>query len=206
MSDTLASFPFMSRRLASMEDRAAWMKARLFNVTASDVASLSRESSIPSILSKKFESEFYGNKYTAHGEAREPFIVDWVSREHGIAGNSSVFHSESSERHLATPDGIGSSSGELVLAEIKTTNKPFARVPVKYLRQIYWQQYVLGASRTLFVWEEHKDFVPVRSEPEFVWVERDDEKIGELVRLSNLLLERIDDFRSAQRDEQQGLW
>ena len=65
-------------------------------------------------------------------------------------------------------------SGAIELAEIKTTNKAFRSIPRNYLRQIWWQQYVLGAERTLFVWEQHDGFVPLHDEPECRWVDRDE--------------------------------
>jgi hypothetical protein len=80
-------------------------------------------------------------------------------------------------------------NGELLLAEIKTTSKPWRSIPRSYLRQVWWQQYVLGADRTLIVWEEHRDFVPVHPEPQCRWVERDEDQIAILVSLADQLLE-----------------
>ncbi len=48
---------------------------------------------------------------------------------------------------------------------------------------------MLGADRTLVVWEQHADFVPVAAEPQSRWVERDDNEIHVLVGLANRLLE-----------------
>ena len=56
------------------------------------------------------------------------------------------------------------------------------------MRQVWWQQYVLGAERTLVVWEQHSDFVPVAAEPKSQWVDRDDNEIHMLVGLANRLL------------------
>ena len=47
---------------------------------------------------------------------------------------------------------------------------------------------MLGAERTLIVWEQHVDFVPISSEPECKWIERDDNEIHVLVGLANKLL------------------
>ena len=79
--------------------------------------------------------------------------------------------------------------GRLELAEIKTTVKPWRSIPRSYLRQVWWQQYVLGAERTLVVWEQHRDFVPVEAEPRCRWVDRDDNEIHQLVTLADRLLE-----------------
>ena len=91
--------------------------------------------------------------------------------------------------HLATPDGVGHVDGALVLSEIKTTSSVWRSIPRSYLRQIWWQQYVLGAERTLLVWERHDGFIPVDAEPQCTWIERDDNQIHVLVQLANRVLE-----------------
>jgi hypothetical protein len=65
---------------------------------------------------------------------------------------------------------------------------------------VWWQQYVLGADRTLIVWEEHKDFVPVNAEPRCQWVERDEDQIAILVGFADQLLEILG--RQRQREAQ----
>jgi hypothetical protein len=183
---------YLDRRLAASTNRTLWHRFRQDNVTATDIALLAGEKSIPSIIQKKATSTFSGNQFTEHGNKREPEIAAWVKKNHKVAANNFLYHAQETRRHLATPDGLSVVKGELVLAEIKTTNKPFSKIPAKYLRQVYWQQYVLGASKTIFVWEEHKNFIPVSSEPEFIWIERDEDQIRELVRLANMLVEQLD--------------
>ena len=96
------------------------------------------------------------------------------------------------KRHLATPDGITvDTDGRVILAEIKTTNKTWKSIPRTYLRQVWWQQHVLGAERTLVVWEEHDGFVPVGDEPRCAWVDRDEREIGNLVRLATELIDEL---------------
>jgi hypothetical protein len=92
---------------------------------------------------------------------------------------------------MATPDGVAVLDGQVVLAEIKTTNKPWRSIPRSYLRQVWWQQYVVGAERTLLVWEQHADFVPVGAEPQCRWIERDDNEIHALVCLADRVLELL---------------
>ena len=77
-----------------------------------------------------------------------------------------------------------------MLCEIKTTSRAWRGIPRGYLRQVWWQQYVLGAERTLVVWELHDGFVPV-ADPQCRWVDRDENQIAQLVRLADLLLEAI---------------
>jgi len=202
MSDQLLPSPYVEQRprraghldriVADSTDRVAWLRARSRGITATDVAKLSTPRSVESAAREKwFGSRFSGNAYTDHGREREPEIAAWVLEHHGIAPSSLLFHAEADKRHLATPDGLTvSSTGSLVLAEIKTTNKPWRSIPRHYLRQIWWQQYVLGAERTLFVWERHEDFVPV-GEPQYLWVDRDDDAIAGLVALAGDLVAAI---------------
>ena len=96
------------------------------------------------------------------------------------------------KRHLATPDGVVvDRDGRVTLCEIKTTNKSWRSIPRSYLRQVWWQQHVLGAERTLVVWEEHDAFVPVDDEPRCAWVDRDEAEIAKLVRLATALIDEL---------------
>lgn len=180
----------LSRIVTDGTNRMDWLRARARGITATDVAKLSTPRSIESAAHEKLHgSRFTGNAYTDHGKAREPVIAAWVEQEYGILPSSALFHAELDLRHLATPDGIVErESGALELSEIKTTNKPWRTIPRNYLRQIWWQQYVLGAERTLLVWEQHEDFVPV-GDPEFRWVDRDESEIERLVKLAGNLID-----------------
>ncbi len=185
--------PHLSRIVANSTDRVAWLRARSQGITATDVAKLASLNSVRSAAYDKFNGTgFGGNPYTDHGRAREPKIAAWVSANHGIQPSSDLFHAHGERRHLATPDGIAvTNSGEVHLAEIKTTSKPWRSVPRSYLRQVWWQQYVLGAERTLLVWEEHRDFVPVDAEPQCRWIDRDEDQIAILVGYANKLMELL---------------
>jgi hypothetical protein len=177
------------RIVARASDRVAWLRARSRGITATDVARLSSRSSLNAVaLDKLMGSGFSGNAYTDHGRAREPEIARWVRAEHRIEPSDALFHADGERLHLATPDGVAMHGGSLVLAEIKTTSSPWRSIPRSYLRQVWWQQYVLGAERTLLVWEQHRDFVPVDPEPTVRWIERDDNEIHILVGLANPLI------------------
>ena len=171
LSPTLAS-----RVVADSRDRVAWTRARSRGITATDVASLTSVNAIAKAADAKLMgSGFSGNAYTAHGRVREPAIAGWVAATHGILPSSALFHAVVEKRHLATPDGVVvDADGRITLCEIKTTNKSWRSIPRTYLRQIWWQQHVLEAERTLVVWEEHDGFVPVDDEPRCAWVDRDD--------------------------------
>lgn len=194
----MTQFPTMSvsspeyhqRIVTDGNDRMEWMRARARGITATDVAKLSTQQSIEAAAREKLHgSRFTGNAYTEHGKAREPEIASWVLREYGIAPSQALFHACGDIRHLATPDGlVQREAGALELAEIKTTNKEWRSIPRNYLRQIWWQQYVLGAERTLMVWERHENFVPV-GDPEVRWVDRDESEIERLVKLAGDLID-----------------
>ncbi len=181
----------LARVVARSSDRVGWLRARSRGITATDVAKLSSPRSLKAAAYDKLHGTgFSGNVFTQHGRVREPEIAGWVAATHGIHPSDVLFHAERDRRHLATPDGlIVRESGRIELAEIKTTNKPFRSIPRQYLRQIWWQQYVLGAERTLFVWEQHDGFVPLHEEPECRWVDRDDAEIAKLVSLAADLIE-----------------
>jgi len=183
---------YLQRVVVDGTDRMAWLRARSRGITATDVAKLSTPRSIDSAAWEKLHgSRFGGNAYTEHGKAREPEIAAWVLREHGIEPSRALFHAETDARHLATPDGlVERTDGRLELAEIKTTNKAWRSIPRHYLRQIWWQQYVLGAERTLMVWERHEGFVPV-GDPECRWVDRDEDEIARLVGLAGRLIDTL---------------
>ena len=186
----LAAPSLTNRVVTDGTNHDAWMHARSRGITATDVAKLSTPRSIETAAQAKlFGTGFSGNAFTDHGRAREPEIAAWVQREHGILPSHALFHSELDIRHLATPDGVVQrENGSIELAEIKTTNKVWRTIPRNYLRQVWWQQYVLGAERTLMVWERHENFVPV-GEPEFRWVDRDENEIARLVTLASQLID-----------------
>ncbi|WP_345800062.1 YqaJ viral recombinase family protein [Microbacterium sp. AZCO] len=182
-----------ARIVADSRDRVAWVRARSRGITATDVATLTSSNAIRRAADAKLMgSGFSGNAYTAHGRLREPEIARWVAATHGIQPSTALFHAVVEKRHLATPDGIGvDASGRVILAEIKTTNKEWRSIPRSYLRQVWWQQHVLGAERTLVAWEMHNGFVPVGDEPQCAWVERDEVEIGKLVRLATALIDEL---------------
>lgn len=182
-----------ARIVADSRDRVAWLRARSQGITATDIATITSERVIPRAAEQKLRgSSFGGNAYTDHGRRREPEIAAWVAATHGIQPSSALFHATVERRHLATPDGIAvDTSGRVLLAEIKTTNKAWRSIPRTYLRQVWWQQHVLGAERTLFAWEEHRDFQPLHDEPKSMWIDRDDVEIGKLVKLATALIDEL---------------
>ncbi len=177
------------RIVADANDRVTWLKARARGVTATDMARLSGPKALRALATEKLlGTGFSGNAFTAHGRQREPEIAHWARRVYGMQPSSALFHAEGRPEHLATPDGMREHGQVLELCEIKTTNSAWRSIPRHYLRQVWWQQYVLGAERTLVVWEQHDSFVPVGAEPECRWVDRDENEIHRLVGLADQLL------------------
>ncbi|WP_369407388.1 recombinase [Schumannella soli] len=180
------------RVVADSTDRRGWFIARANGVTATDAARFSSDKPLQGIaMEKMLGTGFGGNAYTDHGRAREPEIARWARAEHGMQPSTQLFHADGERGHLATPDGVRERGAALELCEIKTTSKAWRSIPRTYLRQVWWQQYVLGAERTLVVWEQHRDFVPVDAVPESRWVDRDDNEIHRLVVLADRLLELL---------------
>lgn len=168
--------------------------------------------------------------YAEHGNRREPIIAAWVEQKFGISPCSEVYAHGENPRHLASPDGVSLDpfTGALVvgesnacLAEIKTSTKDlnpglmdegrrlievnprsvFAQK--NYYSQMQWQMYVMNASATLFVWEEHNGevdpetgtFSPV-GVPQYAWIPRDQKLIDVLVNeVAPKLLADIDAAR-----------
>ena len=189
-----------TRVLADSSNRIEWLRARAQGITATDVAKLSTEKSIKNAAwDKLYGNGFSGNPYTDHGRKREPVIAAWVQENFNIFPSTQLFHSQQSKLHLATPDGLGfDASGVPVLAEIKTTNKPFKKIPKNYLRQILWQQHVIGAERTLFVWEEHDQFAGARGS-RIPLAERDDDLISDLIDKAESLISALRDATARQQ-------
>jgi hypothetical protein len=194
-------------QIVSSADREAWLLARRAGITATDVAKAGASptaATIRRIISEKRgeAAGFSGNASTAHGTKREPVIAEWV-RTASAAGRfgsgalvpcGGLFAHPDNPRHLATPDGWSEDWDYYrELVEIKTTNHAWASIPRDYLRQVWWQQYVLGAERTLVVWEQHDGGVPIDLEPQHQWVKRDEAEITELKKGAALLLAYLDD-------------
>ena len=183
---------YLSRMVVDGTNRAEWLAARRRGVTATEVSKITDQSKLLEAASKKILGDpFTGNKYTQHGVDREPVIAAWVHENFGIESSSALFHADGETRHLATPDGVSVVQGTLLLAEIKTTKNGWDVIPDNYMRQVQWQQYVLGAERTLFVWEQHENFVPIADAPQHIWIERDEEMITHLVNVANHLIAEI---------------
>jgi hypothetical protein len=190
---------YLSRIVASSEDKDAWLVARNAGVTASNAAKFTSLESLDSVLKSKFYDGFTGNAATDWGLEREPFLLDWA----GFPQNKFLFHSIDNQRFMATPDGIYSNAdGDLETCQVKTTGKVMKTIPAHYMRQVQWEMYVMGAKRCHFVVEEHENFVPINLEPKLWIVERDDEAIASLVKLATAFLVKLDEASAFEKEMQ----
>lgn len=200
------------------ETRQPWLDFRQGGITATQIRDWGIGSRRRQILIEKATGEtedLSGNKYVNHGNLREPVIAEWVHTQYGIEPCDNVFAHPDNPRHLASPDGVSRDifSGGLIVAnesavlcEIKTSSSdltpgeldaasvlmeveegsPFDRKG--YYTQMQWQMYVMNATMTLFVYEQHNGeldpdtdtFTPV-GPPMVAWIPRDQRLIDRLV-------------------------
>lgn len=173
-----------------------WLEARRKYVTATDVARLARGgSAVWATVKAEKQGEVLGgftNVYLEWGKAREPVILSHLAFNHGIEPNKSLYVKD---RFAATPDGVG----ETVLAEVKTTVTDWGEdadirvVKPEYYDQVQWQMMVCGYDKTVFAFEPHENFqpLPVRQ----VIIERDEERIGELIEVADRFLDYLNTER-----------
>lgn len=203
------------RAVASSDDRTAWLGARTKGVTATEIAKLAKNfmAAQRDIIADKLSpgtDDLSHIPAVRYGQIREDDIAAWIKDHFNLDGNRTLFHAAGNPRHLATPDGTGTDfAGTLVVAEIKTSKydldpKPargYFRAKSGYGDQIQWQMYVVGASKALFVWEQHDDDwsgwpetapKPLYAEPQHRWIERDEARIQELVKIADAFLIALD--------------
>ena len=180
-----------AERLAPVSDRPAWLAARRTRITSTDVAKAMTPSGWRQVVSEKlYGIQHPDNAYMDHGRKREPVLAAMARNRYGVLPNEYLY---ARGRYAATPDGVHPDKPQL--SEIKTATRAMPRTfPRIYRDQVYLAQYVFDAERTLLVWEHHKDGVPIDIEPEFRWLERDDDRIQELINKGDQLA----DFLTAE--------
>jgi len=198
-----------ARAGASDQDREQWLRERLAGVTATEVRDLANgkirtQDLIDLKLGRKTDS-FNGNAYTEWGKLREPIIAAKLVGL-GIEPESRVFHHAANSRHLASPDGVGVDfDDQIVLSEIKTcgTLLPLGSPELAakgYIDQILWCMHVTGAVRCALAVEERLyvrgaregEAVFAPGEQTVEWVERDEARIVELVKIADEFLAELD--------------
>jgi hypothetical protein len=164
--------------IVSAEDRDAWLDARQTRITSTDVAKAMTPSGWRAVVASKLMGlEHADNEYFAHGRDREATIGAMAERKFGLVPNRYLFDGAGLS---ATPDAVHPDKPEL--GEFKTSTKPLPKTtPRDYRDQVYIAQHVFGAERTLLGWEQHANGVPVDLEPSWRWIDRDQERIDQLL-------------------------
>lgn len=177
----------------SSADRVAWLRARLWGVTATDARRLVTSRGKVSKQRERLLAEKFSGRTLprlpqfAHGIEREPVIAAWVHQRFGIAPSGALCVG-ANDRHLATPDGIGEHS----IAEIKTSVEDLDGAARTYADQLQWQLHVTGCERVLFV-VEHRHTM----RRDFRWVGRDEARIALLAEHADAFLAELDARRAA---------
>jgi hypothetical protein len=191
----------LSRVVADSRDRPAWQQHRTGRIGGSDAAGFAKEESVASYVKTKLSSDFQGNAYTRHGNDREARML----RQYHLQQNTLMFRARDNDRHVATPDGVLVSGldGHVIIAEAKTTTKPFTKVPLGYARQVLWNMYVTGATECLFLWELHQGFIAVQAEPESLVIRLTDytpDELPKLIRIADSVIEALLDAERFRKE------
>lgn len=152
-------------RLIEFEDELEWLAARREYITATMAARLmSGPGGHAQVRRERAgHSAPVGGRAVEWGHEREPEIGEWLTLfvDSRLKANRALAVSDVDGRFAATPDMI-SDDGE-VIAEIKTTAKPFTSIadaPAAYWWQVQWQLLVTGAEACVFAWELHEGYEP----------------------------------------------
>lgn len=170
---------------ASSDDPQQWHDDRSKIVTATDISRLAHggASTWTTIKAEKAgHRTFFGNQYTDHGIAREPVIARWAASELGLTHNTNLLISTIDARFGATPDLV--TADDSLVGDIKTAKGPVWDEPLpKYADQLQMQMFVTGAQGSYLIVEFHEDFIPTEMEPTVYVVDRDEERIAELIEI-----------------------
>lgn len=139
-------------------------------------------------------SLFHGNQHTRRGHEREPFLLAWACSHVALcAANTALFAHPDNDRIMATPDGLGvdDRGGEFGV-EVKSHDHAWADrsdIPADHYDQMQLGMAVTGFRRWLYVWEVMgEDGTPTLDAPRYRWVERDETRIGKLIKEANAFM------------------
>lgn len=168
-----------------------WLEARKLGVTATAVAEAATPSGFEAHVRSWSEPPFTGNEFTAFGNWAERYLLEHAHQQHGILPSDWLIAGEVPWR-LGTPDGL--SPDHTLIAEAKTGGKVPLSVPRQHRDQCLWNMHVTGATRCLYLFQpravaDDGSFYLALIEPLTFWVERDDDRIAELVTVAERLME-----------------
>ena len=190
--------------ITSSDDRETWLAARREGVTATEAAALASggTSTWSNLRADKAgaTTPWTGNQFTEWGNAREPDIAASVSSMYPhLKHNTHLVGSNDDPRFMCTPDMIGTDNAA-TLCQIKTAlwrgeKWDSAHVPKSYVDQMQGEMLVTGATVNLLAVEFYDEldtggFVPhfLFEDPHIIAIERDDERIAELVAIAEQFL------------------
>lgn len=176
-------------RIATSEDREAWLEARRGLVTATDVARLASggPKTWAAVAAEKNGARgFGGNRYTQWGSERETVIARQL-HTYGLDPNTWVLQKDGT-RYAATPDLVGMG----IIGEIKTAvwkGEKWSQAPKGYYDQIQWALMVTDSEEAILAVEYHEDFRPTFFDAHLINIVRDDERIEQLVETAERFLQ-----------------
>ena len=156
----------MSFRKLKSSSRGEWLEQRQNYLTATEIKTLmmSGPDTWENVKQSKLEPpREFDSKALAWGREREPVIAQYVHTfiDSSLQPNSELYVSMKYPRIAATPDMVSEDAlGDVMSAEIKTSQTDLSIIPLEYQIQMEVQMLVLGTSQCFFVWEQHDDFIP----------------------------------------------
>lgn len=187
----------MTSIILSHDSEQEWFEQRRHYITASEVARLAHSSAAWAEIraEKQGVKKFAGNAFTRWGHERESHIIAKLNEsftDAPVEANDKLWVLEGT-RWAATPDAVGADC----VVDAKTGSRDaFEKALEQYTDQIQWQMLVCGKSFGWLVFEERIDdgdfgqFLP--GEVEAHYIQYDEERAEELMRIANRFLEGTD--------------
>lgn len=177
-----------------------WLTARTNGVTATAVAEAATPSGFATHVASWDEPPFTGNVYTDFGTESEHVVMQTAHHDFGILPSAWLIASESDARWLGTPDGLNPAHTEI--AEAKTGGTIPKSVPRQHRDQCLWNMWVTGTTRCLYLFQHRTQNLDGTYslglwEPLTFWVDRDDNRISELVTVAERLMEEKMTWRTS---------
>lgn len=156
-------------------------------MTATTVAEAATASGFASVMAA---APFGGNAFTEFGSWAERYVME-SARGEGILPNDWLIRGERPQ-DLGTPDGL--SLDHRLIGEAKTGGTMPTSPPRKHRDQCQWNLHVVGAERCLYLFQERRvaadgSFYLAGLEPKTWWIDRDEARIAELIRVADRVME-----------------
>lgn len=168
-----------------------WLAARRLGVTATAVAHAATPGGFKAEVEAWHQPSWGGSEFTEFGNWAERYILEHAHRQYGILPNDWLI-AGTNPVELGTPDGLSVDHREI--AEAKTGGTIPLSVPRMHRDQCQWNMNVTGAERCLYLFQ-HRIRTPENTfrfglwEPITFWVDRDDQRIGQLKEVAEALME-----------------